>query len=472
LHLTASSLPETNPDADVSKEAMMSKLPAICALLLLGVLTGSAHGQSAVLSQTTWGGSGNEIPTGVAVAADGSSYVVGTSDSFTTDQFGQFTARIFLVKFTAAGAVAWEKIWLGPTFTGAFHGPAVAINAGSLATDVSDDSIYVTGTADTSGIGNDAVLLKFNASGALVWQRTWGGPDLDEGAAVATAADGSVYIAGQTFSFGASGAGLFIVKFDPAGNLVWQRVRDVSGGVAAIAVAADGSVYVAGSASRGGSFGNFDLIALKITADGALVWQRAYTAGDDADPRGGMTVASDGSIYIAGVLMAPRMGAVPNSALIVRLSAAGALLFDGQWAGKTSGESAGIAAAADGSVYFAGTTSSSGAGFDDAFVVHLLPNGKVAGAATWGSAGSDQGAGVGVAPDGSLRLAAVVQDPPYSLLPALKRISNVKGTLAVANEAFGAVAGVAAVASEGVITPSGSTTFGGSFDAALVKLAP
>jgi hypothetical protein len=445
---------------------------AMVALLLLGVMAGSARGQTTVLSDTTWGGFGNELTTGVAVAVDGSSYVVGTTDSFTTDQFGNPSPSIFLVKFTATGSVVWQRVWTGPTFTGSFHGPAVAVNAGTLPADASDDSIYVTGVT-TATNGNDAALLKFSASGALLWQRTWGGPDRDEPNAVATAADGSIYIAGQTFSFGASGAGLFIVKFDAAGLLLWQKVRDVSGGVAAIAVAADGSVYAADSASRGGSFGNFDLIALKITAAGGLVWQRAYTAGDNADPRGGLTVASDGSIYIAGVLMAPRMGAVPNSALIVRLSAAGALLFDGQWAGKAGGEgAAGIAAAADGSVYFAGTTASSGAGFDDAFVVHLLPNGKVAGAATWGSTGSDQGAGVAVAADGTLRLAAVAQDPPYSLLPALKRISNVKGTLAVANEAFGDVSGVAADASGGVITPAGSTMFAGSFDAALVRIAP
>jgi len=444
---------------------------AMVALLLLGVLAGSAQGQTTVLSETTWGGFGNELPTGVASAVDGSSYVVGTTDSFTTDQFGGSRPAIFLVKFTTTGSVAWQRVWTGQTFTGSFHGPAVAVNAGTLP-DASDDSIYVTGVT-TAINNNDAAILKFNASGTLLWQRTWGGPDRDEPNAVATAADGSVYIAGQTFSFGASGAGLFIVKFDAAGSLVWQKVRDVSGGVAAIAVAADGSVYAADSASRGGSFGNFDLIALKITAAGGLVWQRAYTAGDNADPRGGVTVASDGSIYIAGVLMAPRMGAVPNSALIVRLSAAGALLFDGQWAGKAGGEgAAGIAAAADGSVYVAGTTTSSGAGFDDAFVVHLLPNGKVAGAATWGSTVSDQGAGVAVAADGTLRLAAVAQDPPYSLLPAAKRISNVKGTLAVANEAFGDAGGVAADASEGVITPAGSTMFAGSFDAALVKLAP
>ena len=38
----------------------------------------------------------------------------------------------------------------------------------------------------------------------LVQQGTWGGPDTDEAAGVAVAADGSVYVIGTTLSFGAS----------------------------------------------------------------------------------------------------------------------------------------------------------------------------------------------------------------------------------------------------------------------------
>src|SRR5262249_21138371 len=142
-------------DALRCRSVVRRSLPAIVALLLLGALAGLARGQTAVLSETTWGGFGNDIPTGVAVAADGSSYVVGTSDSFTNDQFGP-TTRIFLVKFNAVGTVAWQTIWNGPTFTGAFHGPAIALNAGASP---AADSIYVTGL--TTSNGNDAVLLKF-----------------------------------------------------------------------------------------------------------------------------------------------------------------------------------------------------------------------------------------------------------------------------------------------------------------------
>jgi len=434
------------------------------ALLLL---EGAAHGQTAVLTQTTWGGTGSEVPSGVAVAVDGSTYITGTTDSFTTDQFGNPSASIFLVKFTPNGLVDWQRVWTGPTVTGTFHGPTVALSPGPLPGSASDDSVYVTGL--TVNNGTDAVLLKFDASGNLLWQRTWGGVDGEESEAVAATPDGSVYIAGQSTSFGPSGS-LFVVKFDSAGTLLWQKVWDGSSGFEAVAVAPDGSVYAAGTTPRDATFSQFSLVAIRLTPDGSLVWQQTYAAGDIADARGGMTVAPDGSIYFAGAIQAMK-GSIPSIApLLVRLAPAGTLLLDGQWsAGDTA---AGVAAAADNSVYVAGTISGSGAGGQDAFVFHLLTSGKIAGAATWGGTGFDEGAGVALAADGTVSLAAIAQAPPYSLLVASKRLANVKGTVAAAAHAFGDAAGTVSDPAAGVIIPNGSTTFAGNIDAALVRIVP
>ena len=435
------------------------------ALLLL---EGAAHGQTAVQTQTTWGGVGADVPSGVAVAVDGSTYVTGLTDSFTTDQFGQPSHSIFLVKFTPNGLVDWQRVWTGPTVNGTFHGPTVALSSGPLPGNASDDSIYVTGV--TVSNSTDAVLLKFDASGNLLWQRTWGGSGGEETEAVAATPDGSVYIAGQSTSFGASGSSLFVVKFDSAGTLVWQKAWDGSSGFEAMAVAPDGSVYAAGSMPRDATFSQFNLVAIKLTPGGSLVWQQTYAAGDQADARGGMTAAPDGSIYIVGALQAIKGNTPSIAPLVVRFAPTGALLFDGQWiAGDVA---AGVAAAADSSVYVAGTISGSGAGGQDAFVFHLLPSGKIGGAATWGGTGFDEGAGVALAPDGTISLAAIAQPPPYSLIASSKRIANVKGTVAAVTHAFGDATGTVADPAAAVVIPNGSTTFGGNVDAALVRIVP
>jgi len=449
----------------VNRSLVRGMVLGTVALLLL---EGAAHGQTAVRTQTTWGGFGVEAPSGVAVAVDGSTYITGTTDSFTTDQFGNPSTSIFLVKFTPNGLVDWQRVWTGPTVNGTFHGPTVALSPGPLPASASDDSIYVTGL--TFNNSTDAVLLKFDASGNLLWQRTWGGGGGEESEAVAATPDGSVYIAGQSTSFGASGSSLFVVKFDSAGTLVWQKVWDGSSGFEALAVAPDGSVYAAGSMPRDATFSQFSLVAIKLTPGGSLVWQETYAAGDQADARGGMTVAPDGSIYVAGAILAMKGNTPTIAPLLVRFAPAGTLLFNGQWlAGDTA---AGVAAVADNSVYVAGTISGSGAGGQDAFVFHLLTSGKIGGAATWGGTGFDQGAGVALAPDGTIGLAAIAGAPPYSLIAASKRIANVKGTVAAVTHAFGDAAGTVGDPAAAVIIPPGSTTFGGNVDAALVRIVP
>ncbi len=427
-------------------------------ILSIALAIGSVRSQT-LLTETTWGGVGSDVAEGVASGADGSSYVVGITDSFATDPFGNPRPTIFVVKFAPDGSLSWQRIWNGTTIRGLGR-PDVAVSA--------DGSVYVTGV--TAENGGDAVILKFDANGNLLWERAWGGAASDQGFAVATASDGSVYIAGTATSFGPSSAGLFVVKFDSAGNLVWQRISDGAAGNAVV-VAPDGSVYAAGTTPRN-EFGNFDMVVLKITAVGDLVWQRTYSAGEVVDPRGRMAAGPDGSIVIAGAIQAPRQQFVDIAALIVKLTPDGALVFDRQFAGRVSETGDGVAVAADNTIYVAGTTTSFGAGDQDAFVLHVQPTGKkVLDALTWGGAGFETGAGVAVN-GGTVMLAATTNTgPPYSLLPASAKLSAARGTLAVVDGVLANVAGVVEDTAAGAATPAGSTTYSGNFEAALIRIA-
>jgi hypothetical protein len=304
-------------DKDRSRRFTPALLLAWVGILWISFSTTTSQAQT-LLSETTWGGDGSDTAEGVATAANGTSFVVGITDSFARDQFDNPSPRIFLLKFAPDGSLSWQRIWNGTTVRGLGR-TGVALGT--------DGSAYVTGVSTNNG--NDAVLLKFDATGTLLWERTWGGSESDTSLAVAAAPDGSVYIAGTATSFGPRSAGLFVVKFDSLGNLVWQRISDGAAGNA-VAVGPDGSVYAAGTTLRPGLIGNFDIIALKVTSDGDLVWQRTYASGDVVDPRGGMAVAADGSAYLAGAIQTVKANRADIAALIVKLSADGDLLFDKQ----------------------------------------------------------------------------------------------------------------------------------------------
>src|SRR5262249_11681187 len=337
---------------------MKTHLTTMLIISAVALFIGRVQSQT-LLTETTWGGVGSDVAEGVASAANGSSYVVGITDSFTTDQFGDPSPKIFVVKFAPDGSLSWQRIWNGTTIRGLGR-PDVAVGA--------DGSVFVTGI--TANNGNDAVLLKFDANGTLLWERTWGGAASDEGLAVTTATDGSVYIAGTATSFGPSSSGLFVVKFDSAGNLVWQRISDGAAGNA-VAVASDGSVYGAGTTPRPNQIGNFDIVVMKITAGGTLVWQRTYSAGEVVDPRGRMATGSDGSIVMVGAIQTVSRRTADIAALIVKLTSDGALVFDKQFDGRSTETGDGVAVAPDKAIYVTGTTTTFCAGDADGFVLHL-----------------------------------------------------------------------------------------------------
>jgi hypothetical protein len=176
---------------------------------------------------------------------------------------------------------------------------------------------------------------------------------------------------------------------------------------------------------------------------------------------------------MAGAIQTVRRNNPDLAALIVKLSTNGDLLFDKQFDGRSSEVASGVAVAPDdGTVYVAGTTTSFGAGSQDAFVLHLVPTGKkLLDAVTWGGIGFEEGSGVGVIA-GTVALAAITTNPPpYSLLNASAKLSAARGTLAAVAGILTEPAGIPADPAGGAATPNGTTIFGGNFEAALVRIA-
>src|SRR5262249_37606644 len=110
-----------------------------------------------------------------------------------------------------------QKTWGGPDRDGA-NGVAVA----------ADGSVYVTGSTRSFSAGpflhDDALLLKYAPDGTLLWQRTYGTPSdslnsgVEVGIAVAVAPDQSGVVVAGNYRDG----NIFLAKFDPSGTLLWD----------------------------------------------------------------------------------------------------------------------------------------------------------------------------------------------------------------------------------------------------------
>jgi len=132
----------------------------------------------------------------------------------------------------------------------------------------------------------DCWLIRLDGSGNLLWEKTYGGSDLDEAYAVQQTSDGGYIVVGRTESDDGDVSGyhgnqdLWVFKLDPSGNMIWQNALGGSSGESARSVqqTTDGGYLIVGttssndgdvSASNGGS----DFWFVKLNSAGSLVWQ-------------------------------------------------------------------------------------------------------------------------------------------------------------------------------------------------------
>ncbi|MBW2059768.1 MAG: hypothetical protein JRJ26_19970 [Deltaproteobacteria bacterium] len=151
---------------------------------------------------------------------------------------------LWVLKLNSTGAVAWQK-----AFGGSGDEWAYCIQQ-------TEDGGYITaGYTDSLGEGSyDIWLLKLNPEGAVDWQKTYGGIGYDRAFCIRQTSDAGYIVAGFTTSFGAGSTDLWVLKLDPDGTVLWQNTYGGSKSEWAYSVeeTLDGGYVVAGWTS---SFG-------------------------------------------------------------------------------------------------------------------------------------------------------------------------------------------------------------------------
>ncbi len=223
-----------------------------------------------------WGNSGN----GVAVDQYNNCYLVGEIDN-----------DAFIVKYNLTGNMIWNQTWGG-----------VGDDSGyALAVDTDQNTLYLTGTTESFNVSaTDGFLAKFDLNGTLLWNKTWGGVNTDGGLDLAVESLGYCYIAGLIDKYNSySGEGI-LLKFDTNGSQLWNRtyggleLEDGTG----VAIDSGNNVYLAGTTA---SFAveNYDLYLTKFTSTGIQVWNKTYDY-DSGDRCFGLAVDGLNNCYLVG----------------------------------------------------------------------------------------------------------------------------------------------------------------------------
>jgi hypothetical protein len=219
----------------------------------------------------------------VAVDAEGSVYVAGSSDVLAQSDY-------VVIKYDALGRQLWSSQYdsLGGGYDYLYD---MALDAAG--------NVYVTGGSGGSGIYDaDYATVKFDTNGALLWAARYDGLSNHNSNAYALALDdaSNVYITGGSFGDFAT------IKYDASGRQRWAvRYNGPDNDYAsALAVDRSGNVFVTGTSWAPGSFD--DYLTIKYGPSGNQLWVKRYAGhGNGIDHATAIGIDRAGNAIVTGV---------------------------------------------------------------------------------------------------------------------------------------------------------------------------
>lgn len=274
------------------------------------------------------------------------------------------------------------------------------------------------------------VVVKLDFDGKVLWQKMYGGPDLERLWKLIPTSDGGFLIGGESLS----GSGFektepsrgkedfWIVKLDALGNKQWDKTfgSDTLDALFALRELPGGGYLLGGNSysNKGGDKsedgrGNMDWWLIRIDAQGNKIWDKTI-GGDYYDQLNDIELAPDGDVYVSGGTRSmPNTGEVgPDIARgdvdfwLVKLNPnTGKIRWDRRFGGKNYDFPYALCVAQSGTVYLGGPSQSpptTGGGSDngknapfygfpfDGWVVAVAPDGKKIRDFSYGGSSQDE----------------------------------------------------------------------------------
>ena len=239
---------------------------------------------------------------GVAIDANGVTYVAGTTEGALPGQVAAGDRDAFVRATDSNGTVLWIRQFGTKQDDRVF---SVAIDGLG--------GVYVTGVTagrfpgQTKGGGYDSFVRKYDADGNELWTRQFGTTGDDIASEVAADATGVIVIGNTGGTLASASRGrddVFLLAFDPNGNQRWTKQfgttqTDIGFG---LALAGDGSFFAIGF-TRGAlpgqrNRGKDDGWVRRYGSDATIVWTREFGT-KQTDLAFGMAMQDD-VLYVSG----------------------------------------------------------------------------------------------------------------------------------------------------------------------------
>ncbi len=265
----------------------------------------------------TYGGTNDERGQGIIQTNDGGYLISGFSESSDEDVSINFGSNDYWVaKLDATGNVQWEKSFGFSGNDQAFSSIQTIdggyLIAGTLDVTASNQQGNDRNSSQSRHAGGDYWAIKLDANGTKEWRRFYGGSNTDTPYDIATTDDGGYILLGTSDSFDVdiqNNRGTYdywAVKIDAAGTKVWERSYggDEIDQAYAITKTNDGNFIIVGD-SRSNSddvssnYGSADTWAIKINQTGEKIWEKNY-GGSSFESAKSIIPSQEGGFYIVG----------------------------------------------------------------------------------------------------------------------------------------------------------------------------
>lgn len=286
---------------------------------------------------------------------------------------------IFIIcqsNYTIAQAVKFEKVYGG---TGYDYGHSVA--------QTFDKGYVIAGATTSFGVGStDAYILKTDSMGVVLWQKTFGGINIDQFYSIKETSDSGFVMAGFTNSEGNGGYDMYVVKTDKNGDSLWTKSFGGTNWDFAYSVeqTSDGGYIIAGATYSYGN-GNTDMYLVKTDADGDTLWTKSF-GGANVDEARSVKQLNDGGFVLTG---SSKSYDADGDFYTIRTNSLGDTLWTNKFGGAEEDAAFDILESITGELIIGGKTKSLGNGNFDGLIIKLSPSGLLTSVVNYGGTDDD-----------------------------------------------------------------------------------
>lgn len=267
-----------------------------------------------------------EIAYALAATSDGGYALAGVAGIWQLESFTSEGSDFWLVKTDAQGNMLWNR-----TYGGA--GNEYMEGATSLV--ITPDGGYAMAGHQGPFHGElDTWLVKTDSEGNMLWNKTFKGTDSDIAYSLIATADGGYALAG-TMTINITYSGAFLIKTDVEGNMQWNKTYGTTNDfISTLVATSDGGYAMAGATLQ---TGNSDFWLIKTDSLGNMMWNRTFGGqGTIVEAANALVTTSDGSYALAGEVIIGDFAVGNKDVWLIKTDADGVMLWNQTYASNDS----------------------------------------------------------------------------------------------------------------------------------------